>query len=85
MRVRGKIEDFPTFRRSKLDGPSIKGGPHNESYSCVPKSEHFVKLQEVGVFSFSGYSLLKGHSMAIWYSSKHRARFMTIRNELWVI
>ena len=45
-----KREDFPTFRRSNLDGPRIKVGPRNESYAWVPKSGSFVKLQEVGNF-----------------------------------
>ena len=78
MRGRGKIEDFQAFRWSKLDGSRIKVGPCNESYTWVPKSERFVKLKEVGVFSYSIYSLLKGHSMAIWYSSKRRAGFMIV-------
>ena len=52
---RGKIEDFPAFRRSKLDGPKIKVGPHNESYAWIQKSVGFVQLQEVGVFSYFGY------------------------------
>ena len=69
----------------KLDGLRIKVGPRNESYACVPKSECFIKFQEVGVFSYSVYSLLKGHSMAIWYSSKRRVGFMAVRNDLWVI
>ena len=63
MRGRGKIEDFPAFRRSKLDGPRIKVGPRNKSYVWVPKSERFVKLQEVGVLSYFVYSLSKDHSM----------------------
>ena len=32
-----KKKIFPTFRRSKLDGPRIKVGPRNESYAWVPK------------------------------------------------
>ena len=49
VRGRGKIEDFPTFRWSKLDGPKIKVGPRNDSYAWVPKSKRFVKLKELGV------------------------------------
>ena len=30
------------FRQSKLNGPRIKVGPCNESYTWVPKSERFV-------------------------------------------
>ena len=41
---KGRRKKFSTFRRSKLDGPRIKVGPHNESYVWVPKSESFVKL-----------------------------------------
>ena len=78
-------EGFPAFRLSKLDGPRIKVDPCNESYVWVQKSEFFFKLQEVGVFSYSVYSLLKGHSMASWYSSKRRVGAMIVRNELWVI
>ena len=85
VRGRGKREDFPAFRRSKLDSPIIKVGLRNESYTWVLKSERFVKLEEVGVFSYSVYFLLKSHSMAIWYSSKRRAGSRAIRNELWVI
>ena len=44
VRGRGKREDFPAFRRSKLDGSRIKVGPRNESYAWVPKSECFIKL-----------------------------------------
>ena len=32
-----KREIFPAFRRSKLDGPRIKVGPHNESYAWGTK------------------------------------------------
>ena len=45
-----KREIFPAFRRSKLDGPSIKINPRNVSYTWVPKSRRFVKLQEVENF-----------------------------------
>ena len=85
VRGRGKREDFPTFRRSKLDGPRIKVGRRNESYAWVPKSECFVKLQEAGVFCYSVYFLLKGHPMAIWYNSKRRVGSRANRKELWVI
>ena len=53
------------FRQLKLNGSRIKVGPRNESYAWVPKSEHFVKLQEVGVLSYFGYSLSKGQPMAM--------------------
>ena len=56
-------EDFPAFRLSKLDGLRIKVGPRNESYAWVPKSVCFVKLQEVGVLSYFGYSWSKSHLM----------------------
>ena len=85
VRVRGKIEDFPAFRQSKLDGLRIKVGPRNESYAWVPKLERFIKLQEVGGFSYLVYFLLKGHSMAIWYNSKHRASSRAVQKELRVI
>ena len=45
-----KREIFPAFRRSELEGPSIKIDPRNESYAWVPKSRSFVILQEVGNF-----------------------------------
>ena len=41
---------FLAFRLSKLDGPRIKFGPRNKSYTWVPKSGSFVKFQEVGNF-----------------------------------
>ena len=40
---RGKENIFPVFRRSELDSPRAKVGPHNESYAWVPKSEFFVE------------------------------------------
>ena len=58
---RGKREDFPAFRRSKLDSPRIEVGPRNESYVWVPKSRGFVKLKEVRVLSYLGYSWSKSH------------------------
>ena len=61
---RGKREDFPAFRQSKLDGPRIEVGPINESYAWVLKLVGFVKLQEVGVLSYFGYSWTKSHLMA---------------------
>ena len=61
---RGKREDFPAFRQLKLDGPRIKVGPSNESYAWVPKLVGFVKLQEVGVLSYFGYSWTKSHLIA---------------------
>ena len=61
---RGKKEDFQAFRRSKLDGPRIKVGPRNESYAWVLKSLGLIKLQEVGVLSYFGYSWFKSHLMA---------------------
>ena len=45
-----KMEFFPAFRRSNLDGPRVKVNPHNEGYAWVPKSRSFIKLQEVGNF-----------------------------------
>ena len=41
------------------DDRRIKVGPHNESYVWVPKSESFVKLQEVGKFRTRVTSSLK--------------------------
>ena len=32
VRGKGKIEDFPAFRQSKLDGPRIKVSSHNKCY-----------------------------------------------------
>ena len=64
MRGRGKREDFAAFPWSKLDGPRIKVGPCNESYTWVPILVGFVKLQEVGVLSYFGYSWFKSHLMA---------------------
>ena len=61
---RGKIVDFSAFRWSKLDGLRIKVGPCNKSYTWVPKSLGFVKLQEVGVLSYFGYSWSMSHLMA---------------------
>ena len=58
-------EIFPAFHRSRLDGPRIKVGPHNEIYAWVPKSECFVKLKKVAVLFYFGYSLSKGHPMAM--------------------
>ena len=73
-----KIEDFPAFRRSKLDGPRIKVGPHNESYAWVPKSVCFFKLQEVWVLSYFDYSLSKDHSMVMRHSPNHGAGFTKV-------
>ena len=75
MRWREKREDFPAFRRSKLDGSRIKVGPHNESYEWIPKLMCFVKLQEVGVLSYFDYSLSKDHSMVMRYSPNRGAGF----------
>ena len=44
-------ENFSVLRRSKLNGPRIKVGPCSGSYTWIPKSVCFGKLQEVGVFS----------------------------------
>ena len=52
--------------------------PRNESYAWVPKSEGFVKLQEVGVLSYFGYSLSKGHSMAMRHTPNHGAGFTIV-------
>ena len=65
MRGKGKIEDFQVFSRSKLDDLRIKVGPCNKSYAWVPKSERFIKIQEIGVLSYFGYSLFKGHPMTM--------------------
>ena len=42
-REKGKEKIFPMFRQSELDSPRTKVGPHNESYTRVPKSEFFVE------------------------------------------
>ena len=42
--------NFPTFRRSKLDGRRVKVDPRNESYAWEPKSWSFVKLHDVENF-----------------------------------
>ena len=78
MRKRGKIEDFQAFRWSKLDSLRIKVSPRNESYTWVPKSVCFVKLQEVGVLSYFDYSLSKDHSMVMRYSPNRGAGFTIV-------
>ena len=45
-----KMEIFPTFRWSELDGPRRKVDSRIASYAWVPKSWSFVKLHEVGNF-----------------------------------
>ena len=42
-------------------------------------------LQEVGVLSYSGYSLFKGHLMAMWYSPNNGAGVRTIVIKLLII
>ena len=39
-----KMDIFPAFRWSNLDGPRIKVNQRNEGYAWVPKSGSFVKL-----------------------------------------
>ena len=58
-----------TKRRSKLVESRDKVYLRNESFVWIPKSRVFVKLQEVGVLSYSGLSLSKGHSIAMRCSS----------------
>ena len=45
-----KRKIFPTFRRSKLDGPRIKVVHATRAMRGVPKSVSFIKLQEVESF-----------------------------------
>ena len=54
-----KRKIFLVFQRSKLDGPRIKVGTCNESYTWVPKSGSFVKLQVLGNFPTQVISSLK--------------------------
>ena len=70
------------FQRLKLDGPRIEVGLCNESYVWVPILERFVKLQEVGVLSYSGYFVPKGHLMAMGYSPNNGAGFRIVSNKL---
>ena len=49
-RERKKIEIFPMFRRSELDGLRRKVDPHIATYAWVSKFWSFIKLHEVGNF-----------------------------------
>ena len=46
-----KMDIFPAFRRSNLDGSRVKVDPHIKGYAWVLKSWSFVKLHEVRNFS----------------------------------
>ena len=45
------MEDFLAFRRSKLNGLSIKVGTRSAIYVWTPKTWSFNKLHKVGDFS----------------------------------
>ena len=47
---KGKKEDFPALRWSKLDGPSTKVGTRNAIYVWTPKTRSFDKLHKVENF-----------------------------------
>ena len=63
-RRKGKREDFPALRRSKLDGPSTKVVTSNAIYVWTPKTWSFDKLHKVGDFPTRFTSSLKAIK---WY------------------
>ena len=46
---KGKSEDFPALRRSKLNGTTTKVVTRSAIYMWTPKSWSFNKLHKVGV------------------------------------
>ena len=46
---KGKREDFPVLRRSKLDDPSTKVGTRSAIYVWTPKTWSFDKLHKVEI------------------------------------
>ena len=62
---KGKMEDFPALRLSKLDGPSTKVGTRSAIYLWTPKTWSFDKLHKVVNFPTRFYFESKGHKM-VW-------------------
>ena len=53
--------DFWPFRPSVLDGAKSKVGLRGEDYAWGNDLVEFRQLQEVGIFSYLVYSLVKSH------------------------
>ena len=53
--------DFKPFGSSVLDGARSKAILRGEGYTWTPILVDFQQLQEVGIFSYLRYSLVKSH------------------------